>query len=171
MILNCNACEKKFVVPDNAIGANGRLVQCSSCGNQWKQFPIIKEIKKKEKIFKIKSAIKKIPKAPKTTKRKVKKKTGPDLYSPEYLAKKHGIKLDSKPVLQNKIAKDKTKTSFGFYSFIIISTVVAIFILRLLYFTQDIIIEKLPISEVYIDYLFESISNIKEIIQNFFSNY
>ena len=30
---------------------------------------------------------------------------------------------------------------------------------------------KLPISEIYIDYLFESIRNIKEIIQNFFSNY
>ena len=50
MILNCNACEKKFVVPDNAIGANGRLVQCSSCGNQWKQFPINKEIQTKKKI-------------------------------------------------------------------------------------------------------------------------
>ena len=40
MILNCNSCEKKFVVPDSAIGKEGRLVQCSSCGNKWKQFPI-----------------------------------------------------------------------------------------------------------------------------------
>ena len=171
MILSCNSCEKKFVVPDNAIGANGRLVQCSSCGNKWKQLPINKEIKTKEKVIKIKSTPKKIHSPSKTTKRKVKKKTGPDLYSPEYLAKKHGIKIDSKPVLQNKIAKDKTRTSFGFYSFIIISTVIAISTLRLLYFTQDIIIEKLPITEIYIDYLFESIRNIKEIIQNFFSNY
>ncbi len=84
---------------------------------------------------------------------------------------KHGIKIDSKPILQNKIGKDNTKTSLGFYSFIIISTVVAISILRLLYFTQDIIIEKLPITEIYIDYLFETIRNIKDIIQNFFSNY
>ena len=46
MILSCNSCEKKFVVPpDSAIGVNGRLVQCSSCGNKWKQFPI-REIKK-----------------------------------------------------------------------------------------------------------------------------
>ena len=171
MILNCNACEKKFVVPDNAIGANGRLVQCSSCGNQWKQFPINEEIKTKKKDFKVKSSPKKIQSTTKTTKRKVKKKTGPDLYSPEYLAKKHGIKIDSKPVLQNKIAKNKTRTSFGFYSFIIISTVIAISTLRLLYFTQDIIIEKLPITEIYINYLFETIRNIKDIIQNFFSNY
>ena len=171
MILSCNSCEKKFVVPDNAISATGRLVQCSSCGNKWTQFPIGKKIKAKEKISKIKSTPKKIQSSAKTTKRKVRKKTGPDLYSPEYLAKKHGIKIDSNPVLKNKTTGVKKKVSLGFYSFVIISVVIAISILRLLYFTQDIIIEKLPIAEIYIDYLFESIRNIKEIIQNFFSNY
>ena len=40
MILSCNSCEKKFVVPDQAITAAGRMVQCGSCGNKWKQFPI-----------------------------------------------------------------------------------------------------------------------------------
>ena len=168
MILSCNSCDKRFVVPDNAISATGRLVQCSSCGNKWTQFPIGNKTKPKKEISKIQPAPKKI-KSP--TKKKIKKKTGPDLYSPEYLAKKHGIKIDSKPVLQNKIAKDKTRTSFGFYSFIIISTVIAISTLRLLYFTQDIIIEKVPVLEIYIDYLFESIRNIKDIIHNFFSNY
>ena len=171
MILSCNSCEKKFVVPDNAITAAGRLVQCSSCGNKWTQFPIGKKVKAKEKISKIESVPKKVSVPAKKTKRKVVKKTGPNLYSPEYLAKKHGIKIDSKPVLQNKTIKSKTKVSFGFYSFIIISAVIAIFILRLLYFTQDIIIEKLPVLEIYIDYLFESIRNIKDIIHNFFSNY
>tara|TARA_B100001175_G_C19336856_1_gene555381 strand:- start:361 stop:876 length:516 start_codon:yes stop_codon:yes gene_type:complete len=171
MILSCNSCEKKFVVPDSAITATGRLVQCSSCGNKWTQFPIGKKVKAKEKISKIESVPKKVSVPAKKTKRKVVKKTGPNLYSPEYLAKKHGIKIDSKPVLQNKTIKSKTKASFGFYSFIIISAVIAIFILRLLYFTQDIIIEKLPVLEIYIDYLFESIRNIKDIIHNFFSNY
>ena len=85
--------------------------------------------------------------------------------------KKHGIKIDSNPVLKNKTTGVKKKVSLGFYSFVIISVVIAISILRLLYFTQDIIIEKLPIAEIYINYLFESIRNIKEIIQNFFSNY
>jgi len=171
MILSCNSCEKKFVVPDNAIGATGRLVQCSSCGNKWTQFPIGKKIKAKEKISKIKPSSKKIQISTKTAKRKVKKKTGPNLYSPEYLAKKHGIKIDSEPVLQNKTTRDKTKAGLGFYNFVIILAIIAIFILRLLYFTQDIIIEKLPIAEIYIDYLFESIRNIRDIIQNFFSNY
>ena len=40
MILTCNSCQKKFVVPDKAIIASGRLVQCGSCGNKWKQFPV-----------------------------------------------------------------------------------------------------------------------------------
>jgi len=169
MILSCDSCEKKFVVPDNAISAAGRLVQCSSCGNKWTQFPINEKVK--AKVSKIKSPAKKIQSSAKKSKRKIIKKTGPDLYSPEYLAKKHGIKIDSNPVLKNKITRVKTKVSLGFYSFVIISVVIAISILRLLYFTQDIIIEKLPIAEIYIDYLFESIRNIKEIIQNFFSNY
>ena len=171
MILSCNSCEKKFVVPDNAIGANGRLVQCSSCGNKWTQFPIGEKIKPTKKISKIKSSSKKIQSSAKTTKQKIKRKTGPDLYSPEYLAKKHGIKIDSKPVLQNVNTRDKTKSGLGFYNLVIILAVFAISILRLLYFTQDIIVEKFPITEIYIDYLFESIRNIKDIIQNFFSNY
>ena len=171
MIIRCNSCEKKFLVPDNAIGAAGRLVQCSSCGNKWKQFPIKKGIEPKENIPKIKSSQKKIQRSTKTTKRKIKKKTGPDLYSPEYLAKKHGIKISENTTVKSKLTKDKKKVSFGFYSFLIVSIVVAIFVLRLLYFTQDIIVEKFPILEIYINYLFESIRNIKEIIQNFLASY
>ena len=168
MILSCNSCDKRFVVPDNAISATGRLVQCSSCGNKWTQFPIGNKTKPKKEISKIQPAPKKI-KSP--TKKKIKKKTGPDLYSPEYLAKKHGIKIDGKTTVKNKTTKDKTKVSFGFYSFLIVSIVIAIFILRLLYFTQDIIVEKFPVLEIYINYLFESIRNIKEIIQSFLAGY
>ena len=171
MILSCNSCDKRFVVPDNAISATGRLVQCSSCGNKWTQFPIGNKTKPKKEISKIKSTPKKI-KSP--TKTKIKKKTGPDLYSPEYLAKKHGIKIgeiDEKTTVKKKLTKDKAKVSFGFYSFLIVSIVITISILRLLHFAQDIVVEKFPISEIYINYLFESIRNIKEIIQNFLAGY
>ena len=168
MILSCNSCEKKFVVPDNAISATGRLVQCSSCGNKWTQFPVGNKTKPNKEISKIKSIPKKI-KSP--TKKKIKRKTGPDLYSPEYLAKKHGIKIDETPTVKNKLTKEKATVSFGFYSFLIVSIIIAIFILRLLYFAQDIIVEKFPVSEIYINYLFESIRNIKEIIQNFLAGY
>ena len=47
MILTCNSCGKKFVVPDSAITASGRMVQCGSCGNKWKQFPVDEIIKPK----------------------------------------------------------------------------------------------------------------------------
>ena len=69
MILSCNSCEKKFVVPDSAISASGRLVQCSSCGNKWKQYPINED--KVSLVQKTKS----LKKISQTTKQKPKKKT------------------------------------------------------------------------------------------------
>ena len=177
MILSCNSCEKKFVVPDNAIGANGRLVQCSSCGNKWKQYPITKEIKgiketkAKKKVIKTKSVPKKIQTFPKANKRKIKRRTGPDLYSPEYLKKKHGININSELIPKINSIKIKTKVSFGFYNFFIVFIVVLITSLRLIYFSQDVIVNKFPISEIYLNYLFESIRNIIEIINNFFMGY
>ena len=120
MILTCNSCGKKFVVPDSAITASGRMVQCGSCGNKWKQFPV-GEVKKtqsisrpKKVVSKPKPAIKqKIPK-PKKIKRAAPKKTREiSLYSPEYLAKKHGIKIKQhKP---EKISKKMKKKSFFWF--------------------------------------------------------
>ena len=48
MILECKSCQKKFIVPDNAITNAGRLVQCSSCGNKWTQFPVAKKSLKEQ---------------------------------------------------------------------------------------------------------------------------
>tara|TARA_B110000196_G_C20774786_1_gene488307 strand:+ start:61 stop:570 length:510 start_codon:yes stop_codon:yes gene_type:complete len=169
MILSCKSCEKKFVVPDNAIGASGRLVQCSSCGNKWKQFPIITEFKENSEKIEIKPIQKNIKK---TIKKKIKqKKDGPNLYTPEYLAKKHGIKINENVKFKQKNLKKKSNHSFGFYNLLLILTVFTIFILRILYFFQDIIIVKFPYLKIYINYLFESIENIKEIILNFFLGY
>ena len=58
MILSCNSCGKKFVVPDNAITASGRMVQCGSCGNKWRQYPL-NEIKKTPATSKPKKTISK----------------------------------------------------------------------------------------------------------------
>ena len=171
MILSCNSCGKKFVVPDNAIREAGRLVQCSSCGNKWKQFPIKEPVKAKPKIAKIENSPQKITKITKKRSRKTKKRTGPDLYSPEYLSKKHGIKLVDTPKPSNKTVQPNKKIGLGFYSSLIIFVVFLITILRLLYFFQDSIIFKFPMTEIYINYLFESIINIKDIINNFFFGY
>ena len=168
MIINCNSCEKKFVVPDKAITSEGRVVQCGSCGNKWKQYP-----KNEEKIPSIK--IKKSKKIPKISETKIskprkkisKRKREINLYSPEYLAKKHGIKLNQandKPVTKNKV-------SFGFYGSLIIFLIFVIALTRILYFFQDFIITKLPFTEYYLEYFFENIRNLFKIWKSLISNY
>ena len=177
MILTCNSCGKKFVVPDNAIKASGRMVQCGSCGNKWKQFPT-NEIKKTQSIpgsqkiiTKVSSAPQKIQK-PKKTKKSLSKKTREiSLYSPEYLAKKHGIKLDEVKIQKNVIKSKKDKISFGFYNSLILYIFLIIALTRILYFFQDFIIAAFPISEFYINYFFESVRNIFDIWKNLISSY
>ena len=59
MIIQCKSCNKSFNVPDDAIGNNGRLVQCSSCGNKWTQYPEKKRIEVTKKTPEIKKKSKK----------------------------------------------------------------------------------------------------------------
>ena len=174
MILTCNSCGKKFVVPDSAITASGRTVQCGSCGNKWKQFPV-NEIKKTEPISNTKKVNSK-PKQDQPKRQKVKKvkKTSVrksreiDLYSPEYLAKKHGIKLGGEEV---KKTLSNEKISLGFYNSLLLFVVIVIVLSRGLYFFEDFVVQKLPFTEFYIDYFFESIRNLFEIWKNLISNY
>ena len=170
MILTCNSCGKKFVVPDNAITASGRTVQCGSCGNKWKQFP--SQNFKKETIIdkKISSSIKKsVPKITKPKTKKVKKPREINLYSPEYLQKKHGISLNN--VEKNRKQIIEKKVSFGFYNSLLLFIVVIIIVSRGLFFFQDFIIQKIPFAEFYLNYFFESIRNMFEIFKNLISSY
>ena len=174
MILTCNSCGKKFVVPDNAITASGRTVQCGSCGNKWKQFPI-NEIKKDKQISKIKKIAAepkqvqpKIQKAKKVKKAPARKPREINLYSPEYLAKKHGIKLNNVEV---KKSLNNNKVSFGFYNSLLLFLVVIVAVSRGLYFFQDFLVQKFPFMEFYLDYFFENIRNIFEIWKNLISSY
>ena len=170
MILICKSCSKKFVVPDNAITAVGRVVQCGSCGNKWKQFPA-NEIKSTLSATEAKQKISKPrltqPKAVKTKKRAIRKPREINLYSPEYLAKKHGIKLKD----EIKKTSINEKVSFGFYSSLLLFLIIVIVVSRGLYFFQDFIVLKFPFMEFYIDYFFENIRNVFEIWKNLISSY
>ena len=174
MILKCNSCGKQFVVPDNAITASGRVVQCGSCGNKWKQFPATK-VKQTQPIFdspkKVSKPIlapKKIKKPKKINKNNLKKPREINLYSAEYLEKKHGIKLGEEVINIKK--SSARKVSFGFYNSLLLFLVIIIIFSRGLYFFQDFVVQKLPFTEFYIDYFFESIRNMFEIWRNLISN-
>ena len=111
MIITCNCGLKKFSLPDNSIPAAGRMVQCGSCGLKWKQFPV-NEINNTEPISNIKNIASepkqvqpKRQKVKKVKKTSVRKSREIDLYSPEYLAKKHGIKLGGEEVKKPHLMK------------------------------------------------------------------
>ena len=177
MILTCNSCGKKFVVPDNAISASGRMVQCGSCGNKWRQFPL-GEVEKTQPIPRAKKVVskpqpdkQKIQKSKKVKRATPKKPREISLYSPEYLAKKHGINInDAQP--EKKISKqEKSKVSFGFYNSLLVFIFFVIALSRILYFSQEFIISNIPASEYYLNYFFESIRNIFEIWKSLIINY
>ena len=177
MILTCNSCNKKFVVPDSAITASGRMVQCGSCGNKWKQFPM-GEVEKTQSITRPKKVIsrpqpvqQKIQKPKKVKKTTPKKTREISLYSPEYLAKKHGINIKDTQTVKEISNKEKSKVSFGFYRSLLVFIVLLIFISRSLYFAQTFIVDVIPGLEFYLNYFFESMRNIFEIWKSLIANY
>lgn len=169
MIINCNSCEKKFVVPDEAITSNGREVQCGSCGNKWRQFPLKKEISNQIKNIYTKKNIKKTQINKKKPIRKKQREI--DLYSPEYLAKKHGISLDSTANNLKTKSSINQKVSFGFYAYLLVLIVFLIFSLKLLHFFQGKIITLFPFTEIYLSILFEIMTNFFHFWRDLISSY
>ena len=88
------------------------------------------------------------------------------MYSPEYLAKKHGIKISDVNTKKNINKTKMVKVSFGFYNTLILLIFLAISLSRLIYFFQDFIIAQIPVSEFYLNYFFESIRNTFELWRN-----
>ena len=93
------------------------MVQCGSCGNKWRQYPV-GEVKKTQSMPHTKKVVSKPqPIKQKIEKPKKVKRTAPkkpreiSLYSPEYLAKKHGIKINDAQ-LEKRTSKQEKGGSF-----------------------------------------------------------
>jgi hypothetical protein len=164
-------------VPDNAITSSGRLVQCSACGNKWTQFPIKAQNDKKLKIEEdIKQKEKNLPitKNKKIIKKKSTKKKQINIYSPEYLQNKHGIKiinpssLNLSSVKRNNSKRNKA-IGYGFYNYLISIFIVLLTLFGILHLTKDIIILNYPTIEKNIDYLYETFYNLSLIFTDFIS--
>ena len=174
MIIQCTACDKKFSVPDSAITANGRLVQCSSCGNKWTQYPIIQNKTETKIIAKSSKNI------GKKTIKKISKKSSPAPYSKEYMQQKWGTSLESYTVkkgiskkaknntIKQKTLKREEKIGFGFFNYIITLFVLSTFFVGILGFERTRLSRKFPFLEPYIDYFFETLENFKIFILDFY---
>ena len=152
MLLNCNSCQKKFVVPDSAVTKSGRLVQCGSCGNKWTQYP---------EVVSLQQVVKKKPTQKKNIVRKnIKKKM---LYTEEYLKQKHGliIKNPEENSVKNSSFNNEETRAFGFYSYMIVLIVLLISMFGILDLTKEIIVFKYPATEMYIVYLYETIEIVR----------
>ncbi len=44
MILECSQCQTRYLVPDSAIGPDGRTVRCASCKHSWFQAPAVLDL-------------------------------------------------------------------------------------------------------------------------------
>ena len=165
MLVNCNSCQKKFTVPNSAITNAGRLLQCGSCGNKWMQYPIKEELKKE--ISEI--ALVKTKNSKKVNKSKIldeTKKRKINLYSEEYLKKKHGLVIkDSLDSNQIKSRKKITSDS-NFFNYLVITTITVISLLGILNLLKELIIMSYPLTETYINTLYDVLGILGLTISN-----
>ena len=168
MLVNCNSCQKKFVVPDSAITEKGRLLQCGSCGNKWTQYPMEeqKTVKAPIKTSNTEKIIKKSVSVKKTSKSR---KREVNLYSEEYLKKKHGLVIRDAISADSYNSKLKSSTGIGFYGNVIILIIFLITIFGILDLNKYLVINKFPFLETYINYLYDSLEIIKISISSLIS--
>ena len=91
------------------------------------------------------------------------------------MKKKHGIKIIDPSSLnvqnEKKLKKKSKKHGFGFYNYLIVIIVLVTTFIGVINISRDLIIINFPHFEPYIDYLFETINNIKLIFTDIISNY
>ena len=184
MIIQCKSCEKKFLVPENAIPKEGMELQCGICSSTWFEKP---KIKKKTKP-KLKSE-KIIP---------VKIETASDGKKYKFLGKQWALVLPSGKVgrlakgdiakeLDKKIGrsidpsmesinidtlrKDEKDQGIGFLTSIFIILIGAISTIGVLETFKNELVVYWPELEFYLEYVYETLKNIRLILRDLFYSY
>ena len=110
---------------------------------------------------------KKSPRINKTKNLIKKKKREINLYSEEYLKKKHGLTI-GEALNNKKISKDKkTVNKSNFFNYLFINVIIVIALFGILNLTKDFIILGYPFTEPYINSLYEILNILSLTISNF----
>ena len=184
MIIQCKSCQKKFLVPANAIPKEGMEVQCGICSNTWFQEP---EIKKKAKP-KLKSE--------KITQEKI--ETASDGKKYKFLGKQWALVLPSGKagrLAKNEISKeldekiersidpsiesmsiaasekDEKNQGIGFLTSVFIILIGAISAIGVLQTFKNELVVYWPELEFYLEYVYETLGNIRIILRDLFYSY
>jgi predicted Zn finger-like uncharacterized protein len=51
MILNCEKCQTRYIVPDSNIGAKGQRVRCTNCQHEWFEPPLVEDEDMAEALY------------------------------------------------------------------------------------------------------------------------
>ena len=64
MILECTECSSRYLVPDSAIGADGRTVRCANCRHSWFQPPAMLDLSVQDRVAAPEATPERQPEAP-----------------------------------------------------------------------------------------------------------
>ena len=192
MIIQCKSCQKKFLVSENAIPKEGMEVQCGVCSNTWFQKP---EIKKKAKP-KLKSE--KITQEKIETASQEKIETASDGKKYKFLGKQWALALPSGKagrLAKNEISKeldekiersidpsiesmsiaasekDEKNQGIGFLTSVFIILIGAISAIGVLQTFKNELVVYWPELEFYLEYVYETLRNIRTISRDLFYSY
>ena len=189
MIVQCKSCQKKFLVSENVIPKEGMEVQCGVCSSTWFQKP---EIKKKSK-----PKSKKITQEKIETASDGKIETASDGKKYKFLGKQWAVVLSSGKIgrlaksdigkeLDEKIGKaidpsmesmsvntseDEKDQGIGFLASVFIILIGAISTIGILETFKNELIVYWPELEFYLEYVYETLQNIRIILRDLFYSY
>ena len=189
MIIQCKSCQKKFLVSENAIPKEGMEVQCGVCSSTWFQKP---EIKKKSK-----PKSKKITQEKIETASDGKIETASDGKKYKFLGKQWALvlasgksgrlaksdiakELDEKigrsidPSMENmsvNAPEDEKDQGIGFLTSVFIILIGAITAIGVLETFKNELVVYWPELEFYLEYVYETLMNIRTILRDLFYSY